>query len=36
MPNSPYAISKLAGYWTTKSYREAYNLFFCNDILFNH
>lgn len=36
MPNSPYAISKLAGYWTTKSYREAYNLFFCNGILFNH
>lgn len=36
MPNSPYAISKLAGYWTTKSYREAYGLFFCNGILFNH
>ncbi len=36
MPNSPYAISKLAGYWTTKSYREAYKLFFCNGILFNH
>ncbi len=36
MPNSPYAISKLAGYWTAKSYREAYNLFFCNGILFNH
>jgi GDPmannose 4,6-dehydratase len=36
MPNSPYAISKLAGFWTAKSYREAYNLFFCNGILFNH
>jgi GDPmannose 4,6-dehydratase len=36
MPNSPYAISKLAGYWTAKSYRGAYKLFFCNGILFNH
>ncbi|MGC8725547.1 MAG: GDP-mannose 4,6-dehydratase [Thermoplasmata archaeon] len=35
-PRSPYAISKLAGYWTVKVYRESYNLFMCNGILFNH
>ena len=35
-PRSPYAISKLAGFWTTKTYREAYNLFFANGIFFNH
>ncbi len=35
-PRSPYAISKLAGYWTIKTYREAYDLFMCNGILFNH
>ena len=35
-PRSPYAISKLAGYWTVKTYREAYDLFMCNGILFNH
>ena len=35
-PKSPYAISKLAAYWTTVNYRESYNLFACNGILFNH
>ncbi len=35
-PRSPYAISKLFGYWTTVNYREAYNIFACNGILFNH
>ncbi|MCL5964080.1 MAG: GDP-mannose 4,6-dehydratase [Candidatus Thermoplasmatota archaeon] len=35
-PRSPYAISKLAGYWTVKVYRESYKLFMCNGILFNH
>lgn len=35
-PRSPYAISKLAGYWTVKMYRDAYNLFMSNGILFNH
>ncbi|MGC8651480.1 MAG: GDP-mannose 4,6-dehydratase [Minisyncoccia bacterium] len=35
-PRSPYAISKLAGFWTVKLYREAYNLFMSNGILFNH
>jgi GDPmannose 4,6-dehydratase len=35
-PRSPYAISKLAGYWTVKVYRESYNLYMCNGILFNH
>ncbi len=35
-PRSPYAISKLYGYWMTKNYREAYNLFAVNGILFNH
>ena len=35
-PRSPYAVSKLAGYWTIKTYRDAYNLFMCNGILFNH
>ena len=35
-PRSPYAVSKLAGYWTTKTYREAYDLFIANGILFNH
>lgn len=35
-PRSPYAISKLAGFWTTKTYREAYDLFMANGILFNH
>lgn len=35
-PRSPYAISKLAGFWTVRNYREAYSLFMCNGILFNH
>ena len=35
-PQSPYAISKLYGYWITKLYREAYGMFTCNGILFNH
>ena len=35
-PRSPYAISKLYAYWTTVNYREAYNIFACNGILFNH
>jgi GDPmannose 4,6-dehydratase len=35
-PRSPYAISKVAAYWHTINYREAYNLFCCNGILFNH
>ena len=35
-PRSPYAVSKLAGYWTTKTYREAYNMYIANGILFNH
>ncbi len=35
-PRSPYAVSKLAGYWTCKNYRDAYNLFISNGILFNH
>lgn len=35
-PRSPYGIAKLFGYWTTIHYREAYNMFACNGILFNH
>ena len=35
-PQSPYAVSKLAGFWTVKMYREAYGLFMSNGILFNH
>lgn len=35
-PRSPYAVSKLAGYWTVKTYREAYNLYMSSGILFNH
>ena len=35
-PRSPYAIAKLYAYWTTINYREAYNIFACNGILFNH
>ncbi len=35
-PTSPYAAAKLSGYWITKIYREGYNLFACNGILFNH
>ena len=36
LPNSPYSISKLYGYWITKAYRDAYNIFATNGILFNH
>jgi GDPmannose 4,6-dehydratase len=35
-PRSPYAAAKLYGYWMTVNYREAYGLFACNGILFNH
>lgn len=35
-PSSPYAAAKLYGYWLTRIYREAYNIFACNGILFNH
>ncbi|MDP2685267.1 MAG: GDP-mannose 4,6-dehydratase [bacterium] len=35
-PRSPYAVAKLAGYWATVNYREAYNLFACNSITYNH
>jgi len=35
-PRSPYAIAKVYAYWMTKNYREGYNLFACNGILFNH
>lgn len=35
-PRSPYAISKLYAYWTTVNYRDAYGIFACNGILFNH
>jgi len=35
-PRSPYAVAKLYAYWIVQNYREAYNLFACNGILFNH
>lgn len=35
-PRSPYAVSKMYAYWITVNYREAYNMFACNGILFNH
>lgn len=35
-PRSPYGAAKIYGYWITKNYREAYNIFACNGILFNH
>jgi len=35
-PRSPYAVSKLYAYWITVNYREAYGMFACNGILFNH
>ena len=35
-PRSPYGVSKLYGFWITKNYRESYNMFGCNGILFNH
>jgi len=36
LPKSPYGVSKLYAYWITKVYRESYNIFACNGILFNH
>ncbi len=35
-PRSPYGVAKLYSYWIVKNYREAYNIFACNGILFNH
>ena len=35
-PRSPYAVAKLYAFWITKNYREAYGIFACNGILFNH
>ena len=35
-PRSPYGVAKIYGYWITKNYREAYNMFACNGLLFNH
>jgi GDPmannose 4,6-dehydratase len=35
-PRSPYGVAKLYAFWITKNYRESYNLFSCNGILFNH
>ena len=35
-PVSPYAVAKLFAYWTTVNYRDSYNMFACNGILFNH
>lgn len=35
-PRSPYGVAKLYGFWTVKNYREAYNIYACNGILFNH
>ncbi|MDC3350492.1 GDP-mannose 4,6-dehydratase [Flavobacteriaceae bacterium] len=35
-PRSPYGVAKIYGYWISKNYREAYNMFVCNGILFNH
>ena len=35
-PRSPYAVAKLYAYWITVNYREAYDFFACNGILFNH
>jgi GDPmannose 4,6-dehydratase len=35
-PRSPYGVAKLYAYWTTVNYREAYDMFACNGILFNH
>ena len=35
-PRSPYAVAKMYAYWITINYREAYNMFACNGILFNH
>jgi GDPmannose 4,6-dehydratase len=35
-PRSPYAVAKLYGFWIIKNYRESYNMYCCNGILFNH
>ncbi len=35
-PRSPYGCAKIYGYWITRNYREAYNIFGCNGLLFNH
>lgn len=35
-PRSPYGVAKMYGFWITKNYREAYGIFACNGILFNH
>ena len=35
-PRSPYGVAKLYGFWITKNYRESYNMYACNGILFNH
>ena len=35
-PRSPYAVAKLYAYWITVNYREAYGIYACNGILFNH
>ena len=35
-PRSPYGVAKLYGFWIVKNYRESYNMFACNGILFNH
>src|SRR5690606_35583021 len=35
-PRSPYGVAKLYGYWITVNYREAYGMYACNGILFNH
>ena len=35
-PRSPYGVSKVFGYWITRNYREAYGMYTCNGILFNH
>jgi len=35
-PRSPYGVAKLYGFWITKNYRESYDIFACNGILFNH
>lgn len=35
-PRSPYGVAKLYGFWAVKNYRESYNMFACNGILFNH
>ncbi|KAF8949567.1 hypothetical protein BGZ46_005098, partial [Entomortierella lignicola] len=35
-PRSPYGVAKMYAYWITINYREAYNMYACNGILFNH